>query len=334
MAAPAKFILLLLWQVLGLQFVTGLSIPKRDGQYSMNQNGITWDASCDKPNPQNGQETRRMAVQRAWVGALELIDTAWTRFNTVTWPTVKEVKLNSIAQQHINQHDPGSVVFLLFCLSSHLTLVTNHQAWMDSYVQFFALDSSADGTMQIQRILRNLATKLNSDPGTSGRESNTQVVISCKDSFMYDGVEHCEEDWAATRSEINEPSSTINFCPSFFGLPRFDQLKSGSQDAVRAEYHSDQYTGTDALTVKHEVTHFWWIGPTNEDLVVEETYGLVECAELAWNCGQPIPDNPNVIWNAETYAWYGEYGYFVDKGVQNLWPPSRPQPVVLPLRNY
>ena len=76
----------------------------------MNQNGITWDASCNDANPQNTQETRRAAVERAWAGALELVSTTWTRFDTETWPTVKEGHLNSVAQQHVNAIDPGYVI--------------------------------------------------------------------------------------------------------------------------------------------------------------------------------------------------------------------------------
>ena len=82
----------------------------------------------------------------------------------------------------------------------------------------------------------------------------------------------------------------------------------------------------------HEATHLWWVGPTNERIELEEEYGLVECADLAWSC--TIPDNDHVLLNADTYAWYGEYGYFVYRGVTNLWPPSHSYPVVLPVQNY
>ncbi|KAJ6105430.1 hypothetical protein N7512_008947 [Penicillium capsulatum] len=82
----------------------------------------------------------------------------------------------------------------------------------------------------------------------------------------------------------------------------------------------------------HEVTHLWWIGPTNYGF--DEEYGLILCAQMAWNCGNVIADNNAVVMNADTYGWYGEYGYFVEKGVQDLWPPSHPKPVQLPIQNY
>lgn len=82
----------------------------------------------------------------------------------------------------------------------------------------------------------------------------------------------------------------------------------------------------------HEATHLWWIGPTNYGF--EEDYGLLTCADEAWNCGNPIPGDPQVVMNADTFAWYGEYGYFVQKGVQDLWPPRHPQPAKLPVHNY
>ncbi|KAJ5899533.1 hypothetical protein N7495_004277 [Penicillium taxi] len=329
-ARTPKLILLLVLQVPFLQLAAGLGVPKRDSQYVMNQNGITWDSSCSDPNPQNVQETKRAAVQRAWVGALELISVTWTRFNTKTWPTVRQEKLSLAAQQRINQQDPGSVVVL----DLHISPI---QCWwltigLDRYVQLFALESSTAGTTQIRSILQNLASQLNSNPGTNGRIAGTPVTISCLDSFVYDEEEFCDTDWATTRSFPNEASSTINFCPLFFELPRFDKMKNRSPDEIRAEYHDEDYDGTDALTIMHEATHLWWIGPTNYGF--DEEYGLVECAELAWNCGSPISDSPHVIMNADTYGWYGEYGYFVQKGVNNLWPPSQPQPVQLPLQNY
>lgn len=110
MTARFNLTLLLLLQASLLDFVTGLGLHKRDGQYFMNQDGITWDASCNDPNPKNEQETKRTAVQRAWVGGLELIDVTWTRFNTVTWPTIQKEELSLEEQLHINQQDPGSVI--------------------------------------------------------------------------------------------------------------------------------------------------------------------------------------------------------------------------------
>lgn len=83
-----------------------------------------------------------------------------------------------------------------------------------------------------------------------------------------------------------------------------------------------------ANRVYHEMTHLWWIGPTNWDLEendpTDETYGFMECAELTWNEGCVIFDNPEVVWNADHHAWYAEYGYWVDKGLDSWHEGDRP----------
>lgn len=90
-----------------------------------------------------------------------------------------------------------------------------------------------------------------------------------------------------------------------------------------------------ATAVYHELTHVWWIGQTNTEpgsrCDIEETYGLYDCAERAWNEGNPIPNNIEVNWNADTYAFYAEYGRFVELLGKDPWRSSL-KPVQLPVR--
>lgn len=78
----------------------------------------------------------------------------------------------------------------------------------------------------------------------------------------------------------------------------------------------------------------WWIGPTNTEpdngCDIKETYDLYNCADLAWNNGNPIANNIKVNWNAETYAFYAEYGRFVELLGRDPWRRSL-KPVKLPV---
>lgn len=89
-----------------------------------------------------------------------------------------------------------------------------------------------------------------------------------------------------------------------------------------------------AATINHELTHVWWIGPTNEESIsnlneIPEEYGMMECAELAWNCGSPIANNHLVVLNADTYAHYLEYAFFT-QSLGDMWPEDK-KPVKLPV---
>ena len=61
----------------------------------------------------------------------------------------------------------------------------------------------------------------------------------------------------------------------------------------------------------------------------------MDVAELAWDCG-PNPGNEALIENADTYAVYAEYGYFVAKGFSNMWDPSEEDeyPVQIPVKSW
>lgn len=63
-------------------------------------------------------------------------------------------------------------------------------------------------------------------------------------------------------------------------------------------------------------------------------YGFMECTELAWNCGLVEANNPEVVENADTYAFYAEYGYWRAKGIDGLWYSPDEDPVYLPVENY
>lgn len=65
----------------------------------MNQNGVTWDASC--------AGAKQQAIIAAWEGALELGDAALNRFKTYTLPLVEKGKLSPDAQEYINKNDPA-----------------------------------------------------------------------------------------------------------------------------------------------------------------------------------------------------------------------------------
>ena len=58
---------------------------------------------------------------------------------------------------------------------------------------------------------------------------------------------------------------------------------------------------------------------------------------MAWgvDCGGPTANNPEVWENADSYAVYAEYGFFVGKGLTNMWNSDSfdaPNPVQIPMR--
>jgi hypothetical protein len=49
---------------------------------------------------------------------------------------------------------------------------------------------------------------------------------------------------------------------------------------------------------------------------------------------RPNSDDAYVNENAHTYGWYAEHGYWIEEGLRNLWPRSRPNTVTLPVNNH
>lgn len=99
--------LLILLPVVLLQSVHARSIPRPRDQFALKEGVVTWDATCNEPNPKNQQETKRQAVERAWAGALELIHGAWGRFDRETWPRIEQTQVEEDEQEYIDQHDPA-----------------------------------------------------------------------------------------------------------------------------------------------------------------------------------------------------------------------------------
>lgn len=81
----------------------------------------------------------------------------------------------------------------------------------------------------------------------------------------------------------------------------------------------------------HELTHLWWMGETNAN--EDEVYGFMHCTDLAWHCGLVQANNPEVVENADTYAFYAEYGFWRAKGISDLWP-NQDDPKYLPVENF
>lgn len=94
--------------------------------------------------------------------------------------------------------------------------------------------------------------RANAKPGENDRD-DTELKIGCADKWMdADGQDSCRNGYgtgsaAATESHSDDSTSTINFCPRFFTLPRFDQLKSKDAAAIQKLYHSEKYLGTDGM---------------------------------------------------------------------------------------
>lgn len=91
--------------------------------------------------------------------------------------------------------------------------------------------------------------------------------------------------------------------------------------------------------VFHEWTHLWWIGPTNEiydpskarlDEYEDETYGYTRCALKARNDNRVKFNRDAVVWNADNYAWYAQYGYWAEEGFDSWKQQNRP--VQVPIR--
>jgi hypothetical protein len=88
-----------------------------------------------------------------------------------------------------------------------------------------------------------------------------------------------------------------------------------------------------ATTVLHEWTHISWIGETNPlnpsfdpnnprttRILPEETYGWLQCNSLAFMHPAGSGDSINYYKNADSFAWYAEYGYWVTVLGVDIWP--------------
>lgn len=80
-----------------------------------------------------------------------------------------------------------------------------------------------------------------------------------------------------------------------------------------------------AMTIFHELTHVWWIGPTNPVKGTPNNYGQnpPEIYGAYWNTKEAskcLKDNKNCNQNADSYANYAEVGYFQGKYGASLWP--------------
>lgn len=243
---------LLIFSVL-LQTVHALSVPYRRARYTLNENAFTWNDNCNDPNPQNTAETKRTAVERALIGSFELNDESWNRFSTVTWPRIKNTEVPDDDQEYINTHDPAYVpgsFYFSWLDSRAFGPITNSLRWATRYVQLFALDSSEDGRTKVQNVLQALSERANADPGTNNRPDDAKIELRCGDTWVDDGVDACKNaagtgSAAATESDPDEETSTINFCPRFFTQPRFDQLRTQSAEYIQNLYHDKDYMGTD-----------------------------------------------------------------------------------------
>lgn len=87
------------------------------------------------------------------------------------------------------------------------------------------------------------------------------------------------------------------------------------------------------------MTHLWWIGPTNGvygpspdtgDEDEAEEYGYMNCARIAAERDCDTFNREAVVWNADAYAWYAEYGYWAEEGFDSWQQQHRP--VQIPVR--
>lgn len=100
---------LLLTMLVILGSVEGMTIPIRDTQLSMNQQGVTWHQNCDAKNPSNQDETKKAAIERAWVGALRMSKSGWTHFSSYTLGFITNGPLAPDEQKDMNNVDPAYV---------------------------------------------------------------------------------------------------------------------------------------------------------------------------------------------------------------------------------
>ena len=95
----------------------------------------------------------------------------------------------------------------------------------------------------------------------------------------------------------------------------------------------------------HEWTHIQWVGPTNAQLektewkaTPPEVYGWMKCALLARDT--PIRDdqgnlNTAFFQNADSFAWYAEIGYWIEKfggSLSDYWPSTGPLEPPVPIQ--
>ena len=123
-----------------------------------------------------------------------------------------------------------------------LTRVTDY-LFADRYVQLFALESSRHGVNEIERTLKGL-TKVNSDPGENDRPQDSNIHIQCPENFVWQGVEQCVNSATTISGRGTDPSIMV-FCPHFFELSRFSNLKDASHEVIQENYQGEGYEGTD-----------------------------------------------------------------------------------------
>ncbi|KAF4626444.1 hypothetical protein G7Y89_g11716 [Cudoniella acicularis] len=311
--------------------------------YQMDANVVQWDASCNVLNPVidpwhgDPGETKFEAVARAWAGAMELAADAQARFNLIK-PIMDAGGNNKPREQfllQIDAMDPG-------------------------YLQFFRGSWDPRVTNEVERILNNVRNVLTFTQGSPFALRNTMdpqyaITVSCNNQDPVCAINGGIIPSAVTSQQVDtrvaSTGAWINICDAFFNAPRFDKKKIGAimqaqpagtpgQTFPDLDYwlaarqleksspnYNDATGSTDALIIFHEMTHIRYVGQTNTELQngiyiqgALETRGWFACAQMA----QTDSDSVEAYKNADTYAWYAEYGYFVRRLQSDPWPHVGP----------
>ena len=119
---------------------------------------------------------------------------------------------------------------------------------MNSYALLFGFESSENGQNSIKFVLHSLRYSANVNLGTNNRPAGVEGTIEIGCAATYAGVNICEGGRAVVLSADDGYEEFMNFCPAFWSVPRFDQLKNAPAADVYNLYKNPRYSGTDGMS--------------------------------------------------------------------------------------
>lgn len=327
--------------------------------YVMNPEAVEFHDSCLAKNPKNDAETKQDFIQRAWASALEMAAAAQTRF-TDTRSKVGDhgdAPMSLLLMRMIlDASDPGYVQFFKLDYTAS-TVLYGRQIWsgITGSINKKPGDGPRPANNQINIICGPVeklepswedSCKYNPQgkviAGTrSSKDQNSNTLYICDTFFerdRFDLLKAATEPGAAPDQngvtavvfnkvrQLEGQQGTDGKSRSLPSLPFPLPLSS----PLSFPSISTTLTPSPAQTLLHEWTHLWWIGPTNSIVNANvaqpvqnppEVYGWYECASLAARSDYA---DKGFVENADSYAWYAEYGYLKDRLGADHWPSQGP----------
>ncbi|KAF2686410.1 hypothetical protein K458DRAFT_402871 [Lentithecium fluviatile CBS 122367] len=276
---------------------------------------VLWDNSCLQPvpNPPSGTApTKSKVILGALNGALELIADAKDRMEQTYQTLSVEDGPTTVQKLQVDQNDPA-------------------------YVQYFKNDYGKDRLDRIRETFNRMSAVTNQlGQGLRPAGRDGQIAFTCNNN-------ECKEKGTAftQESDLRATSTIINICDLFFEFETFEDrkmwLKMTQEEWSKRAFegkvpegkmrslskmefggrgtNASKFRLQTAKVLVHELSHVVWIGNTNPfnkqigGLKPPEVYGWFKAAEYAAN--QPNYNDDTYTRNADSYAWYAEYGWWV-----------------------